>query len=310
MIMTDLEKLAYAKSFLDKLAAGIDPTDGTVIPENDVAAKSRVVGCFSYVSEVLGKLVNAPNTVADLYRVPERTITPQVLASIECSQYPVSISMFAQRVDAALHLSKKFTAHDVNAWLMHNGYLEKLIDYRNKSFKRPTQKGIEIGITVFQSTNASGRVTGSIRMNMFAQQFLRDHLQEILSFLQKPPKLADQLPRVTFTLTRAQLAAYPISEVPLSISQIASQISALNLNNSPVGLKAGDLADWLVHLGLLCVTERGGKNYKLPTDAGREIGIFIEERHGMNGDYPISLYTADAQRFIVDHLHGLIQVKE
>lgn len=307
--MTDLEKLAYAKSFLDKLAAGIDPTDGTIIPENDVAAKSRVVGCFSYVSEVLGKLVNSPDTVADLYRVPERTITPQVLASIECSQYPVSVSMFAQRVDAALRLSKKFTAHDVNPWLMHNGYLEKLIDYRDKSFKRPTQKGIDIGITVFQSTNASGRVTRSIRLNMFAQQFLRDHLQEILAFSQRPPKLAAQSPHVTFTLTRAQLAACPVSEVPLSISQIASQISSLNLQDSSVGLKAGDLTDWLVSLGLLHVVERGGKNYKLPTNAGSEIGIIIEERHGQTGLYPIALYTADAQRFIFDNIHALIRVQ-
>lgn len=305
--MTDLEKLAYAKAFLDKLAAGIDPTDGTFIPENDVAAKTRVVGCFSYVSEVLGKLVNSPNTVADLYRVPERMITPQMLSSIDCSQYPVSVSMFAQRIDSALRLSKKFTAHDINPWLMHNGYLEKLIDYRDKSFKRPTQKGIEIGIVVQQSTTASGRVTSSIRLNMFAQQFIRDHLHEILAFSQSPPRLAD-LPAVNFTLTRTQLAACPISEVPLSISQIASQISALNLENSPVGLKAGDLADWLMHLGLLCVTERNGKNYKLPTAAGREIGIFTEERHGPNGDYPIALYSAEAQQFIIDQIHRLIKV--
>ena len=63
--MTDLEKIAYAKSFIDKLAAGIDPTDDSLIPEGDVAAKARIVGCFSYVSEVLGKLTNAPDTVAE-----------------------------------------------------------------------------------------------------------------------------------------------------------------------------------------------------------------------------------------------------
>ena len=103
--MTDLEKIAYAKSFIDKLSAGIDPTDGTLIPEDDVAAKARIVGCFSYVSEVLGKLINTPNVVTDLYRVPERKLTAQVLSLIECTQFPVSISAFAQRIDAALHSS-------------------------------------------------------------------------------------------------------------------------------------------------------------------------------------------------------------
>lgn len=306
--MTDLEKIAYAKSFLDKLAAGIDPTDGSIIPQDDVAAKARVAGCFSYVSDVLGKLINAPDTVANLYRTPERKLTSEVLASIECSQYPVSASAFAQRVDQALHSSKKFTAHEINAWLMHQGYLEKLIDYRDKSFKRPTQKGVEIGIIVQQSTTASGRVTRSVRFNLFAQQFLRDHLHDILAFSQNPPRLYDQLPSVSFTLTQAQLASYEFSEIPLSISQIASKISALNLDGSQVGLKAGDLADWLVHLGLLHTVERGGKNYRLPTQSGRDIGIFTEERHGPNSDYPITLYSTEAEHFIVDNLHGLIKI--
>ena len=307
--MTDLEKIAYAKSFLDKLAAGIDPTDGSIIPQDDVAAKTRVAGCFSYVSDVLGKLINAPDTVANLYRTPERKLTSEVLASIECSQYPVSASAFAQRVDQALRSSKKFTAHEINAWLMHQGYLEKLIDYRDKSFKRPTQKGVEIGIIVQQSTTASGRVTRSVRFNLFAQQFLRDHLHDILAFSQNPPRLYDQLPSVSFTLTQAQLASYEFSEIPLSISQIASKISALNLDGSQVGLKAGDLTDWLTHLGLLQTVERGGKNHKLPTNAGSEIGIFIEERRGQTGLYPIALYNADAQRFIIDNIHALIRVQ-
>ncbi len=305
--MTDLEKIAYAKSFIDKLAAGIDPTDDSLIPEGDVAAKSRIVGCFTYVSDVLGKLVNSPDTVADLYRVPERKLTTQVLASIECSQSPVSISAFAQRIDAALRSTRKFTAHDITPWLMHNGYIEKLIDYRNKSVKRPTQKGIEIGIIVQQSTTATGRVTSSIRLNMFAQQFIRDHLQEILAFSQSPAKLAE-LPTVTFKLTRTQLANFEISQTPLSIAQIASMISSLNLQDSRTGIKPGDLTEWLVHIGLLRVVEIGGKNYKLPTQAGEQIGIFTEDRHGPNGDYPITLYSADAQQFIIDNIHGLIKV--
>ena len=280
--MTDLEKIAYAKSFLDKLASGIDPTTDDLIPEGDVAAKSRVVGCYAYVSEVLTKLINAPNVV--------------------------SISAFAQRIDAALRSSKKFTAHDITPWLMHNGYIEKLIDYRDKSFKRPTQKGVEIGIIVHQSTSQTGRVTNSLRLNMFAQQFIRDHLHEILAFSQNPSYPANRIPQVTFSLSQAQLTNFEFSETPLSISQIASMISALNLESSQVGLKASDLVDWLVHLGLLRTVEHGGKNYKLPTDAGKQIGILVEARHGLKGDYYIALYNTDAQRFIINNIHGLIKV--
>ena len=41
--MTDLEKIAFAKSFLDQLAQGIDPTEGSLIPRDDVAAKARII---------------------------------------------------------------------------------------------------------------------------------------------------------------------------------------------------------------------------------------------------------------------------
>ena len=291
--MTDLEKIAYAKSFIDKLAAGIDPTDGTPIPDGDVAAKTRIVGCFSYVSEVLEKLVFSPETVTDLYRTQGRTVTAEVLARIECTQYSVSVSAFAKRIDTALGSA--------------DGYLEKLIDNRDKSFKRPTQKGIELGIVVEQSTTATGRVVSSVRLNLFAQQYIRDHLAEIVAFSQRPPRLADQLPQISFSLTREQLAGFEFSEIPLSISQIASKLSTLNLE-AKTGLKASDLADWLQYLGLLHTVNCSGKNYKIPTDAGKQIGISIETRHGIGGDYYISLYSADAQRFIVDHIHGLIRV--
>ena len=90
--MTELEKIAYAKSFIDKLAAGVDPTDNSSVPKGDVAAKSRVVGCFSFVSDVLGRLVDHPDAVTDLYRVSEWRVTPEVLAAIECSSNYVSVA--------------------------------------------------------------------------------------------------------------------------------------------------------------------------------------------------------------------------
>ena len=36
--MTELEKIAYAKAFIDKLANGINPLDDTPIPDDDISA--------------------------------------------------------------------------------------------------------------------------------------------------------------------------------------------------------------------------------------------------------------------------------
>ena len=47
--MTELEKIAYAKSFIDKLANGINPLDDTPIPDDDIANNVRLSRCFFYV---------------------------------------------------------------------------------------------------------------------------------------------------------------------------------------------------------------------------------------------------------------------
>ena len=44
--MTELEKIAYAKSFIDKLANGINPLDDTPIPDDDIANNVRLSRCF------------------------------------------------------------------------------------------------------------------------------------------------------------------------------------------------------------------------------------------------------------------------
>ena len=51
--MTEIEKLAYAKMFIDKLSCGINPLDDTQISESDIVNNTRISNCFSYVSTVL-----------------------------------------------------------------------------------------------------------------------------------------------------------------------------------------------------------------------------------------------------------------
>ncbi len=308
--MTELEKIAYAKSFLDKLATGIDPTDNSPIPEGDVAAKARVVGCFTYVSDLLGTLIANPEVVNEIYKSEEWRVTPEVLASIECSHYYVSVSKFATRIDAALHSRRKFTAHEINPWLFVNGILEQVTEYDGKSVKRPTQKGIEIGFVVEQTVTETGRVRRGIRMSYAAQCFVRDHLAEIIGHAiggNSKRSSSDRL--IAFPITAEELSRFMPTERPVLITQLAYMISVLQPNPN-VKLNPVVLTDWLMRMGLLEIVCVDGKNYKLPTAAGREIGISQETRRRENGDYIVALYNADAQRFIVDNIHGVIRVTE
>ena len=56
--MTELEKIAYAKSFIDKLANGINPIDDSIIPDGDVVNNVRLSRCFFYVSDILRQVVD------------------------------------------------------------------------------------------------------------------------------------------------------------------------------------------------------------------------------------------------------------
>lgn len=43
--MTELETLERAKMYLEKLANGINPIDGSVIPDGDIVNHVRISGC-------------------------------------------------------------------------------------------------------------------------------------------------------------------------------------------------------------------------------------------------------------------------
>ena len=42
--MTELEKIAYAKNFLDQMADGVNPLDGSFIPEDELLRHRRIDG--------------------------------------------------------------------------------------------------------------------------------------------------------------------------------------------------------------------------------------------------------------------------
>ena len=55
--MTELETLERAKMYMEKLANGINPIDGSVIPDEDIVNNVRLSRCFFYVSDVLRQVM-------------------------------------------------------------------------------------------------------------------------------------------------------------------------------------------------------------------------------------------------------------
>ena len=53
--MTEQEKLHHAKHYIDSLANGLNPLDGTPIPEQDIVNNVKISRCLFFVSDVLRK---------------------------------------------------------------------------------------------------------------------------------------------------------------------------------------------------------------------------------------------------------------
>ena len=100
--MTELEKIEYAKSFIDKLANGINPLDNTPIPENDIANNVRLARCFFYVSTILQKEIERERRKVSKEKKSTRlpfSITYEQLQNFEYSSNPISVSAMGRKIN-------------------------------------------------------------------------------------------------------------------------------------------------------------------------------------------------------------------
>ena len=109
-----------------------------------------------------------------------------------------------------------------------------------------------------------------------------------------------------FNPDAVDLSGYVFSDIPVNISDIASQINSFRPENMS-RLKVTALTDWLVDMKLLEITIYRDKTRKYPTAQGNAMGITKEERMGIHGLYSVVLYDEAAQRLIVDNLSGIVE---
>lgn len=110
-----------------------------------------------------------------------------------------------------------------------------------------------------------------------------------------------------FNISFDEIQKFRFSDTPIPISEIAKRINELTENENMKKISYKHLNDWLVNIGMLCQqTESDGKLKKLPTATGIEIGITVEVRRSMRGEYTVVVYNRDAQKFIIDNIDSVI----
>ncbi|MCQ2449128.1 MAG: hypothetical protein MJ132_02920 [Clostridia bacterium] len=113
--------------------------------------------------------------------------------------------------------------------------------------------------------------------------------------------------KIPFYLTLEQRSQYVPANTPISVSEITRSLNSLVDLNRYKKLNYSKITDWLIRLGALEIqTDFAGKSKKVPTTRGAELGINVEKRSGMTGEYDVVVYNRDAQQFIVDNIDAII----
>ena len=175
--MTELEKIAYAKSFIDKMASGVNPLDGSKIKEDDLVNNIRISKCLFFVSEVLQGVINeseAPKTSddSDEPEVTEEVFTP-------CS-IPLTPSELARRIKNYAG-NIRVSGASIGKWLYSIGFIDTTEVAPGKKVMVPTDHGKEMGITNSIENKGRGpRVQYFLDEN--AQQFVYDNIEAVIDF--------------------------------------------------------------------------------------------------------------------------------
>ena len=182
--MTELEKIEDAKSFIDKLANGINPLDDSPIPDGDIANNVRLSRCFFYVSDILRRVIeNGGTETARTHRTKKKlfAMSEEERARIVFSEKPVTVSEITKQLNAIVDLetTKKITAVAVNQWLLSMGLIEAATMPSGRNFKRPTAAGQELGMLNEERVGQYGNYT-VLLFNRQGQQFVCDNLEAIM----------------------------------------------------------------------------------------------------------------------------------
>ena len=179
--MTELETMQYAKSYVDKLANGIDPLTDEVIKDDSVINNVRISRCLFYVSNVLQNVIDNGGVVCRTTKSQKIafSITNEQCSKILVSQDPVGVSIISKRIGAVLDGNvKTLPAVHIANWLVDNGYLTENI-YSGSKNKVATPKGEELGILTIDAVNLQGMPYKKNVYDANAQKFIISNLNQI-----------------------------------------------------------------------------------------------------------------------------------
>lgn len=182
--MTELETIQHAKNYLDKLAQGINPLTNEPIPENELLNNVRISRCLFCTSDILRQVLENGGVTP---RAPREKKLPfhidyETLTKFSYSDTPIAITQITERINDLVDTSnmKKISYTLIRNWLVDSGMLKEVVLSDEKTVKRPTIQGEQLGISVEHRVGQYGKEYDVVVYGRSAQEFIIDNLMSIL----------------------------------------------------------------------------------------------------------------------------------
>lgn len=205
--MTELEKIAYAKTYIEKLANGINPLTDQPVPDSDSINNVRISRCLFYVSDLLRQIVEnggVSQRKTKTAKVPFQLVY-EARKKFCYSETPIPISEITRRINELIQSEdmKKLNYKSISDWLIQAGFLVLVTNDDGSTTRKPTDNGIQMGITLEQRLHAKNKTTLLETWSVYKDRRpLIEHLKEILEkegFVLKPRNLEEVYKKIVAT---------------------------------------------------------------------------------------------------------------
>ena len=150
----DQNKLKVAIDWINKLANGMNPLDGSTLPDSDIVNNVHISRCLFYVSHVLEDAGKKTSSRQKQYEL-EFQLT-QINKVIPENMQPLAASKVTQ-------------------WLVSVGYLVEQQSSNDHKYKAPTELGTSIGMTSAWRNGSQGQYL-AVSYDANAQHFILENL--------------------------------------------------------------------------------------------------------------------------------------
>ena len=170
----DQNKIRVAIDWVKKLANGVNPIDGSLLPDSDIVNNVHISRCLFFVSDILENAAKKKSSPSKQYEL-EFLLSPEDAAKVNITER-TGIAMFVKEINKVIPENMKpLSASKVTGWLVSVGYLEEQERSDGHTYKAPTELGTSIGITSAWREGTQGQYL-AISYDANAQHFILENL--------------------------------------------------------------------------------------------------------------------------------------